>query len=60
MLLAGAGVGSKHAFGGAFTFSVGDPPSWTAWSLGSAYFLFIFPIVYYIYDLDMEASLSRS
>ena len=37
MLLAGAGVGSKHAFGGAFTFKVGALPYVPDWCDGSAY-----------------------
>ena len=39
MLLAGAGVGSKHAFSGAFTFNVGALPYVPDWCDGSAFML---------------------
>ena len=35
MLVAGAGASDPPAWGGALTFSVTVPPSWTGWSNGS-------------------------
>ena len=40
MLIAGASVYNTSVFGGIFTFSVYDIPSWKDWVVGSEYLIY--------------------